>query len=161
LQRVGARGLPFFMIRVDRAGQVSKRYRGASDAPIVDAPALCPLWRLHHAFDRPGEMIRHLVALEDGGRWFTIARTAQPPGRGPDMRRAIFAVGLGLAADLARPLALARGLDLGEGAATPIGLGCRHCTRVDCLQRSAPPLGRALVINERERGLTPFGFAGD
>ena len=37
LQRVGARGLPFFMIRIDRAGQASKRYSGASGDALAPA----------------------------------------------------------------------------------------------------------------------------
>ncbi|WP_157220987.1 helix-turn-helix domain-containing protein [Flavisphingomonas formosensis] len=161
LQRVGARGLPFFMIRVDRAGQSSKRYAGASTSPMVESPDRCPLWRLHDAFDRPGTLIRQLVELEDGSRWFTIARTVTPQARSPGGVRAIFSLGLGLAADLATPLVDAQGIDLREGAATPIGLGCRRCTRIDCIQRAAPPAGRSLMLNERERGLTPFSFAVD
>jgi predicted transcriptional regulator/DNA-binding XRE family transcriptional regulator len=161
LQRVGARGLPFFMIRIDRAGQVSKRYAGASSAPLVEAPGRCPLWRLHNAFDRPGEIVRQLVALEDGSRWLTFARTVHPQGRAAGGIRAEFAIGLGLAADHAATLAHARGIDLRTGDATPIGLGCHRCLRTDCPQRAAPPLGRALLINERERGMTPFSFVGD
>ncbi len=161
LQRVGARGLPFFMIRIDRAGQSSKRYAGASASPLVETDARCPLWALHHAFDRAGQMVRHIVQLEDGGRWFTLARTVNPsPGRVGSIR-AEFAVGLGLDAKLAAPMAAARGLDLMAGEATPIGAGCRMCTRPDCPQRSAPPAGRVLVFNERERGLTPFVWAGE
>jgi XRE family transcriptional regulator, fatty acid utilization regulator len=170
LQRVGSRGLPFFMIRIDRAGQSSKRYAGASGSPLVETDARCPLWQLHNAFDRPGQLVRNLVELEDavsGGagagqsRWFTLARTVQPqPGRAGSIR-AEFAIGLGIDAKLAAPLAAARGLDLTTGEATPIGLGCRACTRPDCPQRSAPPAGRVLVFNERERGLTPFEWAGD
>ena len=161
LQRVGSRGLPFFMIRIDRAGQASKRYAGASAAPLVEAGGRCPLWRLHDAFDRPGKLMRHLVALEDGSRWFTLARTVQPQGRRFGGIAAEFAVGLGLDAAMAAPLAAARGIDLKGGEATPIGLGCTACTRPDCPQRSAPPAGRGLILNERERGLSPFVFAGD
>lgn len=157
LQRVGARGLPFFMIRIDRAGQVSKRFAGASGAALVEADGRCPLWRLHAAFDRPGRIERDLVELEDGSRWFTFARSVHPQHRGFGAVSAEFAVGLGVEASLAAPLALARGLDL-NGAATPIGLGCRRCTRQDCPQRSAPPAGRALLFNERERGLSSFAF---
>ena len=161
LSRVGARGLPFFMVRIDRAGQSSKSFAGASAARLVEAGTRCPLWRLHHAFDRPGELVRQLVALEDGSRWFTLARTVRPQSRSPTGVRAEFAIGLGVAADHAAALADTRGMDLKAGAATPIGLGCRHCTRPDCPQRAAPPIGRALLLNDRERGLTPFTFAGD
>jgi predicted transcriptional regulator len=161
LQRVGARGLPFFMIRIDRAGQSSKRYAGASGSPLVDADGRCPLWQLHNAFDRPGEVAKQMVLLEDGSRWFTLARTVHPQGGREGSIRAEFAVGLGLDAKLAGPLAAARGMDLTNGEATPIGLGCRTCTRPDCPQRSAPPVGRVLVFNDRERALTPFTWAMD
>ena len=60
-----------------------------------------------------------------------------------------------------RDVAAARGVDLAKGTATPIGLGCRHCTRPDCPQRSAPPASRPLVFNERERGVSAFTFGGD
>ncbi|WP_085810706.1 short-chain fatty acyl-CoA regulator family protein [Sphingomonas sp. TZW2008] len=160
LQRVGARGLPFFMIRVDRAGQSSKRYAGASGAALVEAEGRCPLWHLHRAFDRPGHLVVQLVALEDGTRWMTMARTVTPQGQRYGLVSAEFAIGIGVAAEHAGTLAAARGLDLG-GAAMPIGLGCRQCQRPDCPQRAAPPAGRALVINERERRLSALTFAGD
>lgn len=160
LQRVGARGLPFFMVRLDRAGQASKRFSGASGSPLVEAEGRCPLWRVHHAFDRPGTLAVQLVELEDGARWFTMARTVAPQGRRYGAVPAEFAVGLGVAADFADGLAAARGIDL-KGEATPIGLGCRACLRDRCPQRSAPPIGRALLINERERGVSPFTFGGD
>jgi XRE family transcriptional regulator, fatty acid utilization regulator len=161
LQRVGARGLPFFMIRIDRAGQASKRFAGASASPLVEADGRCPLWMLHQAFDSPGRLVRHLVELEDGIRWFTLARTVRPQGVRIGSVGAEFAIGIGLAADLAAPLASARGVDLKGGEVSPIGLGCRACTRPDCPQRSAPPAARALIFNEREQGLTPFAFARD
>jgi hypothetical protein len=160
MQRVGARGLPFFMIRVDRAGLASKRYGGASGAALVEADGRCPLWRLHHAFDRPGETAVQLVELEDGARFFTMSRTVQPQVRHVGGVAAAFAVGLGVEAAAASTLAAARGMDL-RGAATPIGLGCRACLRPDCPQRSAAPAGRALLVSERERRVSALTFAGD
>jgi predicted transcriptional regulator/DNA-binding XRE family transcriptional regulator len=160
LQRVGARGLPFFMVRIDRAGQASKRFSGASGSPLAEAEGRCPLWRVHHAFDRPGSLAVQLVELEGGARWLTISRTVAPQGRRYGAVPAEFAIGLGVAAEFAGSLAAARGIDL-KGEATPIGLGCRACLRERCPQRSAPPIGRALLINERERGVSPFTFGGD
>ena len=161
LQRVGARGLPFFMVRIDRAGQSSKRYAGASNSPLVDGDLRCPLWTLHNGFDRPGIHQRQLVELEDGSRWLTLARTVHPQGSRAGGVDAEFVVGLGVEASFAASLAAARGVDLVNGQATPVGLGCRQCLRPDCPQRSHPPAGRVLTFNERERGLTPFAFAGD
>lgn len=160
LQRVGARGLPFFMLRIDRAGQVSKRYAGASNAVLVEADGRCPLWSIHAAFERPGEVRKQLVELEGGERWFTLSRTVQGHGFGAG-QGAMFAIALGVNATLAPPLAYARGHDMMGSDAMPIGLGCTACTRTACPQRSAPPRGRTLSFNERERGLTPFEFVGD
>ncbi|WP_294188777.1 short-chain fatty acyl-CoA regulator family protein [uncultured Sphingomonas sp.] len=163
LSRVGARGLPFFLLRVDRAGQVSKRFAGASGAALVAADTRCPLWRVHHAFDRPGTAVPQLIELEDGTRWFTL-QVAVPGTRsvgvGASAVAAEFALSIGVPAEQAATLAGARGLDL-AGAATPIGLGCRACLRADCPQRSLPPAARALVINERERRASALSFVAD
>ena len=161
LQRVGHRGLPFFMLRLDHAGHSSKRFAGASGSPLVESDRRCPLWHVHNAFDRPGQLIPHLVELEDQTRWFTLSRTVHPQAGMSGAVNAEFAICLGLEAKLAAPLAAARGIELTTGAATPIGLGCPACTRPECPQRSAPPAGRVLVFNERERGMTPFAFDRD
>ncbi len=160
LQRVGARGLPFFMVRIDRAGNASKRFSGASAAPLAETDARCPLWGVHHAFNRPGELVVELVELEDRTRWLTLARTVHPQGRRYRAVPAEFVVGMGVAAHMAGALAVARGIDL-AGEAVPIGLGCRACFRPTCPQRSLPPNGRALVIDDRQHGLSPFTFGGD
>jgi hypothetical protein len=83
---------------------------------------------------------------EDGGRWFTLARTVSPQGGRIGGVRAQFVIGLGLDADLAAPLAAARGIDLKRGEAVPIGAGCRACTRPDCPQRASPPAARKLSL---------------
>ncbi|MCA1661040.1 MAG: short-chain fatty acyl-CoA regulator family protein [Novosphingobium sp.] len=158
LQRVGQRGLPFFMLRIDRAGQVSKRFAGASGALFLESAETCPLWNLHAAFEHAGRLLSDRVALEDGTSWFTLARTVQGSGaiRGGQGE---FVVGLGLDAALAGPLAAARGRSLRGENATPIGPGCAQCHRIDCMQRSLPPRGAALRFDDRSRGLTPFDFA--
>ncbi|MFK3888237.1 short-chain fatty acyl-CoA regulator family protein [Sphingomonas sp. NPDC079357] len=162
LQRVGARGLPFFLLRIDRAGQVSKRFAGASEAPLLASETRCPLWRVHHAFDRPGSVVPQVLELEDSARWFTlaVAVTGASVGAGANRVESAFAIVLGVPAEVAGTLAAARGLDL-TGAATPVGLGCRACHRPACPQRSAPPAGRALLLNERERAISGWTFAGD
>ena len=157
LQRVGQRGLPFFMLRIDRAGQISKRFAGASGALFLESPESCPLWSAHAAFERAGRVVAEQIALEDGTRWFSLARTVQASGasRGG---QADFVVALGLEASLAGQLAAARGHSLRAEDATPIGPGCARCRRPDCMQRSLPPRGAALKFDDRARGLTPFVF---
>lgn len=159
LQRVGQRGLPFFMIRIDRAGQFSKRFVGASSARFVAQDVTCPLWDVHRAFERAGETLVQLVALEgedETGAWLTLARSVEGAGAPGSSR---FVVALGIEAVLANELAHSRGLSLRPQDAQPIGPGCARCLREGCAQRSLPPGGRRLAFPAMQRGRTPFDFA--
>lgn len=158
MQRVGARGLPFFMLRCDRAGQVSKRYAGASASPLVDGAIRCAQWRVHEAVARPATLIRDLVELEDGSQWLTLARSVESPARDARGRSAIFVIVLGLEHRLSGPMSAAAMVPDNRDAPTAIGLGCSRCNRADCIQRAQPPHGQLLTINERERGVSAFGF---
>ena len=163
LQRVGQRGLPFFMARIDRAGQFSKRYAGASGTLLLESDTSCPLWVVHEAFERAGRTCVQLVEVPDGAgqpsRWLTLAQTVERSGTlGASAAR--FAVVLGLEARLAGQLAQARALSLDPVQAVPIGPGCAQCHRATCLQRALPPRGAALAFDERTRALTPFSFGG-
>lgn len=156
LHRVGARGIPFFMLRIDRAGQASKRYAGASDSPLVATDRRCPLWNVHEAFARRGELLADLVELEDGSRWRTLSRTVE--GSASSTRKPpLFVVTLGVEERLGTALTSVRWPERAE----PVGLGCIHCTRADCAQRSAPPQGRTLLFNERERTMNAFHFVAE
>ncbi|MEQ1498029.1 MAG: short-chain fatty acyl-CoA regulator family protein [Novosphingobium sp.] len=162
LQRVGQRGLPFFMARVDRAGQFSKRYAGASGTTLLESSGSCPLWNIHRAFEQTGRIVVQNVAFVDpaGQRssWFSLARTVEGNGAlGSDPAR--FVVVLGIEAGMAGQLALARGMALDPTSAETIGAGCGLCHRSDCQQRSLAPRGAVLEFDERSLGLTPFVFA--
>ncbi len=159
LQRVGQRGLPFFMVRLDRAGQISKRIVGASGAELIEAEHSCPLWIAHKTFERAGELLVQTINSQGDGHsadiWFTAGRTVEGTGTGSAAR---FAVVLGLDASLAGSLADARGVSLRPEDAVPIGPGCRRCHIVGCEQRSLPPIGRRLRFDPMTRGTTPFDF---
>ena len=159
LQRVGQRGLPFFMARMDRAGQFSKRFTGASAASFLDHETSCPLWAAHRAFERPGELQIQSVALEEPGAgpqaWFTMTRTVEASGAPGEAR---FAVTLGLDSALAGDLSQARGMSLRVEDARAIGPGCTRCYRTGCSQRSLPPRGRRLIFDSIRQAGTPFDF---
>ena len=162
LARPGARGIPFFFLRIDRAGTISKSF-APGPSPIPTSPiggGGCALWSLHAAFDRPGEVRRQLVELEDGHRFLTLSRSVRPAATAWGAPRAEFAIGIGCDARHAAALAWSAGLEL-TGPATPIGPGCAACHRAACRQRSLPPAGAHLAFDERQRGLTPFRFTED
>src|SRR4051794_41836313 len=74
LGRTGARGIPFFMLRVDSAGNISKRFAGEA-FPFSRFGGTCPRWNLHAAFQTPGRVATQIVETPDGARFFTISRT--------------------------------------------------------------------------------------
>jgi len=158
LHRPGARGVPFFFLRLDRAGTISKRFApGPSPLPLTGG---CALWHVYHAFDRPGEIRRQLVELEDGKRFLTLARTVRPAAMPWGGARPSFAIGIGCDIAHAGALAWSSGIEL-NGQAAPIGPGCAACHRAACRQRGQPPAGAHLAFDERQRGLTPFRFTDD
>lgn len=158
LGRPGARGVPFFLIRIDRAGTISKRFTPFAPSPLPrPGQSGCALWNLHAAFAAPGQMQRQLVELEDGHRFLTLARTVRTTAGPWGSQPPIFAIGIGAEAHHAASLAWSAGLDL-SGPAVPIGPGCVACHRADCRQRGLPPASAHLAFDERVRGLTPFHF---
>lgn len=157
LGRSGARGVPFFMLRVDPAGNISKRYAGES-FPFSHFGGTCPRWHLHAAFQTPGQTIRQLIETPDGQRYFTISRTIERPIR-PDLRDdALLAIGLGCDVRYAPRIAYADGLDLVNTPATPVGPACAICPRIGCAYRATAPAGRMLAVEENRKTISPYPF---
>ncbi|HMP61552.1 MAG TPA: short-chain fatty acyl-CoA regulator family protein [Phenylobacterium sp.] len=159
LQKPGQERVPFFFIRVDPAGNVSKRLDGAG-FPFARHGGGCPLWSVHHAFRRPREIITQWLELPDGQRFFSIARTVTAGGGGYGTPRVERAIALGCAAEHAdRLIYTASSPEPGPGGATPIGVTCRLCHRTECTARSAPPIGRQILPDDIRRTSAPFGFS--
>jgi predicted transcriptional regulator/DNA-binding XRE family transcriptional regulator len=157
LSRSGAKGVPFFMLRVDPAGNISKRYAGES-FPFSHFGGTCPRWHLHTAFQTPGQTVRQLIETPDGQRFFTISRTIERPIR-PDLNDdALLAVGLGCDVKHANRIAYADGLDLLNTPATPVGPACAICPRLQCAYRATPPAGHMLAVEENRKSISPYPF---
>jgi predicted transcriptional regulator/DNA-binding XRE family transcriptional regulator len=156
LQRPGAKGIPFFFVRVDQAGTITKRH-SATRLQFARFGGACPLWNVHRAFETPGRFLRQLAETPDGVRYISIARDVSKPGGsyGAPVRR--FAIALGCEVTHAEEIVYADGLNLGAPQSfEPIGISCRICERVQCHQRSVPPLERRLHIDENARGVLPY-----
>jgi len=156
LQRPGHKGIPFFFVRVDQAGTITKRH-SATRLQFARFGGACPLWNVHRAFETPGRFLRQLAETPDGVKYFCLARDVSKPGGsfGAPVRR--FAIGLGCEVVHADALVYADGLDISpRGSFEPIGISCRICERANCHQRAVPPLERRLSINENSRGILPY-----
>ena len=79
LQRPNARGVPFFMLRVDNAGNVSKRFSSGT-FPFSKFGGTCPLWNVHSTFDTPDRLLKQVIELPDGTPLFLDRADGAPPG---------------------------------------------------------------------------------
>ena len=159
LQKPGDEAVPFFFIRVDPAGNVSKRLDGAG-FPFARHGGACPLWAVHQAFRRPREIITQWIELPDGQRFFSIARSVTAGGGAHGTARVERAIALGCSAEHAGNLiyTMEPGSP-GPDTATPIGVTCHLCHRSRCTARSAPPIGRTVLPDDFRRASAPFGFS--
>lgn len=159
LQRKGSSGAPFFLLRVDSAGNVSKRF-SASGFHFARFGGTCPRWRVHDAFAAPGQIIVQPVELPDGAVYLTISRTVDPPPSAYGETPRKLAISLGCAVAHAPEVVYGDGLDLGAGstAITPIGVTCRMCERHNCASRAFPPMTRSLTIDANRKSLSAFEF---
>ena len=156
LSRPGARGVPFFMLRVDPAGNISKRYAG-DQFPFSRFGGTCPRWNLHAAFQAAGQVVTQLIETPDGHRYFTVARTIERPIKS-DLSGGLLAVGLGCDIAHAHKLSCAEGYDLANAPVTPVGPACAICPRIDCGYRATPPAGRMLAVDRTKKTISPYPF---
>ncbi|WHO40071.1 short-chain fatty acyl-CoA regulator family protein [Sphingobium sp. AP49] len=156
LQKPGQERVPFFFLRVDQAGNVSKRLDGAG-FPFARHGGSCPLWSVHRVFETPREVVTQWLELPDGQRFFSIARTVTAGGGSWGAAKVERAIALCCAADHAHRLVYSQ--DAPPPAPTPIGVTCRLCHRSQCMARSAPPIGRDMLPDDYRRTRAPFGFA--
>lgn len=156
LQRPGMKGIPFFFVRVDQAGTITKRH-SATRLQFARFGGACPLWNVHQAFETPGRFLRQLAETPDGVRYLSLARDVSKPGGSFHAPVRRYAIGLGCEVSHARDLVYADDLDVTNARAfEPIGISCRICDRTECHQRSVPPLERRLRVDPNRRGLLPY-----
>ena len=155
MQRPGAKGIPFFFVRVDQAGTITKRH-SATRLQFARFGGACPLWNVHQAFETPGRFLRQLAETPDGVRYICLARDVSKPGGHWNAPVRRYAIGLGCEVRYASALVYADGFDLKDGAFEPIGISCRICERRHCHQRSVPPLERRLSVDHDTRGVLPY-----
>lgn len=157
LQKPGQERIPFFFIRVDVAGNVSKRLNGGG-FPFARHGGGCPLWSVHSVFQTPRKVVTQWLELPDGQRFFSIARTVSSGGGGFGLAKVERAVALVCEAQFAERLVYARNQPK-PVAPTPIGIACRICHRMTCIARSEPPIGRQILPDDYRRTDVPFGFS--
>ena len=156
LQRAGARGVPFFFLRADPAGNVSKRF-SAAGFPFMRFGGTCPRWIMHSAFATPGVIRVQVAQLSATETFLCFARaiTGRPARWGEPPP--VHVVGMGCDISHASELVYGDGLNLAT-AAVGIGLSCRMCERQDCRSRAFPPIAHRLTIDPQTTSASPYKF---
>ena len=158
LQRTGAKGVPVYFVKLDRAGNIVKRH-SSTRFQFARFGSACPLWNVHEAFEVPDRILIQQAEMPDGTRYLGLAKCVVKPAHhhGGPMQR--FAIGLGCAISDAHHFVYADEIDLrGRSGVAKIGVSCRLCAREDCAQRSAPPLSRRLTLDQDERQTLPYSI---
>jgi hypothetical protein len=156
LQRPGAQGVPFFFLRIDKAGNVTKRFNSTS-FHLAEYGGACPVWNIHLAFRTPGATLPQFVELPDGDRFFTISRTADRPAVNFETQDHRLAVALGCELKFASKLGYAAAFNIDDNLKfSRIGINCHLCPRQACSQRAHQPVFMELPIDTTRRGNTRY-----
>jgi predicted transcriptional regulator/DNA-binding XRE family transcriptional regulator len=156
LQRPGLRGVPFFFLRADPAGNISKRFSGAG-FPFARYGSSCPRWVVHTAFATPGAMRVQVAQLPDGATFLCFARSVTGAASHWGEPPPVHVIAMGAAIAHAGEIVYADGLDL-DRAVVGIGQSCRLCDRQDCRSRAFPPLEHRLSLDPMTTGASEFTF---
>ncbi|HHO51665.1 MAG TPA: XRE family transcriptional regulator [Deltaproteobacteria bacterium] len=154
LQRSGQEGVPFHFLKVDTAGNISKRF-SASGIRFARFGGACPRWNVSMSLLSPGRLRIQVSKMPGGAHYFCVARTVRRSAGGFRAPEIVHAIGLGCELSYAGRLVYADGMDLSSVEVVPIGVTCRLCDRPRCEQRAFPSLGAELHLDENVRG---FGF---
>ena len=157
LQKPDAKGIPFFFLRIDAAGNVSKRF-SAGRFHFSKFGGACPRWNIHRTFEQPGETLTQLIQMPDDTTYVSISKAinrsrghhGRPPAR--------VAIGLGCDKAYAESLVYFDRLDMASQKPTPIGVNCYLCDRQNCASRAHAPLNRKLKFDAHARGISLYEF---
>jgi predicted transcriptional regulator len=156
LRRPGAEGVPFHMMRIDVAGNISKRF-SASGIRFARFSGACPRWNVFAAFLTPGMIRIQVSRMPDGNVFFCMARTIQKDSGGYHAQHPVQAIGLGCRVEYARELVYSDGIDVNAvDTCVPVGVSCRVCERTDCEQRALPSLRVPLRVDQNVRGVSLY-----
>ena len=149
-------GIPFHMLRVDIAGNISKRF-SLSGIEIPRYGGACPRWNVYSAFTRPGVIQAAVSKMSNGKKYVCIAKTVEKGVGRYGRKKSMLSIGLGCEAKYAKDFVYTENLNLNDKKTeTPIGVNCRTCDRMDCQQRAFPPLHKKFDIDLNKRGISVY-----
>lgn len=156
LQRPGARGVPMYFLRMDGAGNITKRH-SATRFHFARFGGTCPLWNVHEASSTPDRFVVQVAEMPEGERYLSVARSILKPTNTFASLPRRYVLGFGCELRHASAFVYADALNL-RAPPTAIGVSCRICERKACAQRAFPPVDRQIVVRRNERAIVPFAI---
>ena len=149
-------GIPFHLLRVDIAGNISKRF-SLSGIEIPRYGGACPRWNVYSAFSRPGVIQAAVSKMTNGEKYVCIAKTVEKGVGRYGKKKSMLSIGLGCEAKYAKEFVYTENLNLNDKKTEiPIGVSCRTCDRLDCSQRAFPPLHKKFDVDINSRGVSVY-----
>ena len=149
-------GIPFHFLRVDIAGNISKRF-SLSGIEIPRYGGACPRWNVYSAFTRPGVIQAAVSRMSNGEKYVCIAKTVEKGVGKFGQSKSILSIGLGCEAKYAKDFVYTENLNINDKKTeTPVGVSCRTCDRLDCSQRAFPPLHKKFDVDVNSRGISVY-----
>ena len=158
LQKPNAKGVPFYFVRFDRAGNIIKRH-SSTRFQFARFGGTCPLWNVHEALEAAGRTLVQIAEMPDGVRYLCVARAVTKSGGSHLAPPRHYALGIGCELTHAADVVYADQLEIKTAPVTLVGVSCRMCERHECPQRAAPPIDRALTVDPDRRDFVPFRFS--
>jgi predicted transcriptional regulator/DNA-binding XRE family transcriptional regulator len=155
LQRDGAQGVPFFFLRIDKGGNVTKRFN-ATGFHLAEYGGACPRLDVHTSFRTPGRIVPQFVEMPDRSQYFVFSRTVERPTWARHAQDNRLAVAMGCAVEHAGEIGYAEGFTVAGARMTPIGINCRICPRASCDQRAHHAAILTQPVDEKRRGVTRY-----
>jgi predicted transcriptional regulator/DNA-binding XRE family transcriptional regulator len=155
LQREGALGVPFFFLRIDKGGNVTKRFN-ATGFHLAEHGGACPRLDVHTSFRTPGRIVPQFVEMPDKSQFFVFSRTVDRPTWARHAQDNRLAVAMGCAIEHAPEIGYAEAFSVAGARMTPVGINCRICPRAGCDQRAHQAVVLSQPVDEKRRGATRF-----
>ena len=148
-------GVPFFFLRIDKGGNVSKRFN-ATDFHLAEYGGACPRLDVHTSFRTPGRIMPQFVEMPDRSQFFVFSRTVDRPTWERHSQDNRLAVAMGCAVQHAPEIAYAETFNMAHATITQIGINCRICPRANCDQRAHHAAILTQPIDAHRRGATRY-----
>lgn len=140
LRRPGREGIPFAFLRVDPAGNISKRF----SLPGLRLPKYresCAHWAVFQALGTPDRIVAQRASLPTGTEFLMVARSVTKQAAAFGAPRTRFGVMIACEAVYRDQIVYGDGF-VGDAPSlsTPVGVTCRLCHRRNCQQRAHPAI---------------------